>query len=804
MMRYFNFNDSQFFLSLSSYNEDTFLVRAFYSIDDSISSHYHFLIEVITETYISPEKLVNLKATLFWKNFRHGIIAIAHDVGKQKEGYCYELELVSPLYPLLNNSHDRVFVNKTLSEIMAEIFKKDNLNLFRFEFQKDSVIPYRVQYQETDFEFFNNLIQEYQLSWLFDHDEKISRLLVVDNLDQQEKNILAIENIPQSIIRLEKDYFNEVLLIETEERILTPGQMIKFQDKNYRILNIEYHAHQKIEAHKNHGLRYIAKLKLISPQIKFYTLNPNFIIKKHTPLLTAITESEGECYPTLDSSGRYYTRLFFDKSNVLPAQSSQPQYLIEPHDGMHFPERAGTEMAVSHIDGNINQPILLGILNNEETPAPVTSENNSQHIYRTYSGNQLFVEDKKNMNQIQLNNPKEKNILLLDATQSKNRTQLQSREGRIKITAGQDIETKSKNSHYQQSKNHRITVEKDQKIQTNTDNIQLKSGKNTALNAKNNLQLKSNSQSIMLNSERQTELTVKNNLSLQNQSGKIILKSTHNNIQIISNKSIQLNAKESASLSSGGSSLSMNSSGLNFNTSQLKVNASSISCPQPMPGSVPSSPVNIDDAIEVENMISKPDIPVPFIPLVSQIQNSDDDDFKLFVATVYGEAGSVQSAWEPVADTIMTRAENNKQNVRGVITRQGQFSCYTNPDNIDWDNLPQDGNLFWNEHGEFLKAWTYLNNKNINGEATMNTSEKDLINQMESALRPYYEGEVKYKINYYYSPAAQIALNKKYPERYKILPGFLDGLENPETYRVLVPNVPENKFKFYYIPDGVE
>jgi hypothetical protein len=202
----------------------------------------------------------------------------------------------------------------------------------------------------------------------------------------------------------------------------------------------------------------------------------------------------------------------------------------------------------------------------------------------------------------------------------------------------------------------------------------------------------------------------------------------------------------------------------------------------------------------------------------SNNNNDDDEDFKLFVATVYAEAGRITTAWEPIADTIMTRAQNLKQNVRKVITKPHQFSCYTNPNAVDWDHVKvihvkgetddpakKKRELFWNEHGEFLKAWAHLHkDKTINNASPTIRRENDLIKQLKAKIKPYYDGQVKYKINFYYSPDTQKKMHYKHPERYKKLPDFLACLKNPEQYRVRVEDVPEGKFAFYYIPHGAK
>ena len=76
----------------------------------------------------------------------------------------------------------------------------------------------------------------------------------------------------------------------------------------------------------------------------------------------------------------------------------------------------------------------------------------------------------------------------------------------------------------------------------------------------------------------------------------------------------------------------------------------------------------------------------------------------------------------------------------------------------------------------------------------MTTPERTQLRKMELALLDVYHGHPITNANYYYSPRAMHGKQ----------PSFLASLENPEQYKVSIPGIQENDFKFYYIPAHVE
>jgi type VI secretion system secreted protein VgrG len=61
--------------------------------------------------------------------------------------------------------------------------------------------------------------------------------------------------------------------------------------------------------------------------------------------------------------------------------------------GMHFPLHVGTEVAISHVNGDPDRPIIVGSVPNPETLTPVASDNATQSVIRTRAGIHVEFED---------------------------------------------------------------------------------------------------------------------------------------------------------------------------------------------------------------------------------------------------------------------------------------------------------------------------------------------------------------------------------------------------------------------------
>ncbi|MCC6522131.1 MAG: type VI secretion system tip protein VgrG [Polyangiaceae bacterium] len=129
--------------------------------------------------------------------------------------------------------------------------------------------------------------------------------------------------------------------------------------------------------------------------------------------------ADGE-YAQLDDQGRYRVKLLFDENDSPAGEASALLRLMQPHggapEGCHFPLRKGTEVLVAFLEGDPDQPVLVGAVPNPETPSTVTEANNTQNVIQTGGKNRIEVEDQAGSEYVVLYSPPEKTTLHLGAS----------------------------------------------------------------------------------------------------------------------------------------------------------------------------------------------------------------------------------------------------------------------------------------------------------------------------------------------------------------------------------------------------
>jgi type VI secretion system secreted protein VgrG len=99
----------------------------------------------------------------------------------------------------------------------------------------------------------------------------------------------------------------------------------------------------------------------------------------------------------IDELGRYKVLLPFDVSGKAGGKASRWIRMVQTASGagygMHFPLHVGTEVAISHVNGDPDRPIIVGSVPNPETLTPVVSDNATQSVIRTRAGIHIEFED---------------------------------------------------------------------------------------------------------------------------------------------------------------------------------------------------------------------------------------------------------------------------------------------------------------------------------------------------------------------------------------------------------------------------
>ncbi|MCA9606829.1 MAG: type VI secretion system tip protein VgrG [Myxococcales bacterium] len=99
----------------------------------------------------------------------------------------------------------------------------------------------------------------------------------------------------------------------------------------------------------------------------------------------------------IDELGRYKVLLPYDLVGESGGKASRWIRLAQPASGagfgIHFPLHIGVEVAISHVDGDPDRPVIVASPPNAQTITPVNSENATQSKIRTQTGIRITFDD---------------------------------------------------------------------------------------------------------------------------------------------------------------------------------------------------------------------------------------------------------------------------------------------------------------------------------------------------------------------------------------------------------------------------
>lgn len=123
--------------------------------------------------------------------------------------------------------------------------------------------------------------------------------------------------------------------------------------------------------------------------------------KVHGVIRGAVDGPVSSPYGQLDDRGRYKVRLRLDESALPDGQASTWIRRMQPHagnpEGFHFPLRKGTEVLVSFLHGDPDQPVITGALPDDLHPSPIEQRNHTGNILQTGAFNRLKMQDQNGL-----------------------------------------------------------------------------------------------------------------------------------------------------------------------------------------------------------------------------------------------------------------------------------------------------------------------------------------------------------------------------------------------------------------------
>ncbi len=567
-------NQSHFTFRVRGIPDETFAVAEFTGGEHALSEDFRFEIKLRSEGVIRPAHAIGQRGVfeLSWGSpvaYIHGVICDFRYAGKTPAGYEYVASLASPLFPLKLSQHNRVFLNKTVVQVVKEVLLGAGIKADDFELTTRQEYPLReycVQYDESDYDFLQRLIAHYGLFFRFESDRNKSRIVFHDAIEdlpslpgghllyqEQSGTHRGLETIfafrpraqmvsagvqlrdynyrtpqfhpeaqsggdgedcgyggnfkdqseGQALARVRQqahDWQRVTFIAESDCQGIVPGCRLTMTDHpdapmngEYLVIEVEHQGGQGAGAAlagSPKGMTYRNKMQLIRAGVPFRKPLPQRRVVNET--FTARVETTGGDYAYLDAEGRYRVRVDFDLGDAPEGQASHAVRLMQPYGGdrygQHFPLHAGTEVAMSFVNGDLDRPILLGVLPNPDTVSPVSAANPTENIVRTWGGNQLIMDDQRGKEKTELFTLERKNILTLDADRDGHLLRLATEEGEMEVYAKKDMRVESGGTQTLQSGNeHLVRVENAQRLMTKNGQIQMQAATEIRMEAGDNI-----------------------------------------------------------------------------------------------------------------------------------------------------------------------------------------------------------------------------------------------------------------------------------------------------------------------------
>ena len=168
--------------------KDVLLLRGFKGTE-SISHLFRFELDLLSEnSSISFPDIVGKNVTISLKQpdesyrYLNGIISRFAQHATEEQFTSYSAEMVPWLWFLTRNADCRIFLNKSIPDIITKVFSDLGFNDYTNSLQS-SYDPreYCVQYRESSFNFVSRLMEQYGIFYFFKHQQGKHTLVLADS-----------------------------------------------------------------------------------------------------------------------------------------------------------------------------------------------------------------------------------------------------------------------------------------------------------------------------------------------------------------------------------------------------------------------------------------------------------------------------------------------------------------------------------------------------------------------------------------------------------------------------------------------
>ncbi|PIX22824.1 MAG: type VI secretion system tip protein VgrG [Deltaproteobacteria bacterium CG_4_8_14_3_um_filter_45_9] len=160
-----------------------------FTLNERISFPFELNASLACEDEIKFDDVVGKEALLTILSdeedrYCHGIINKFKQTGSKGEFNIYQATVVPSLWLLSYEQDCRIFQNKTVEDMIKQIFQDAGITSDRFDFRLQNKPPQReycVQYRETDLNFISRLLEEEGIFYFFEHSKSKHVLVFGDS-----------------------------------------------------------------------------------------------------------------------------------------------------------------------------------------------------------------------------------------------------------------------------------------------------------------------------------------------------------------------------------------------------------------------------------------------------------------------------------------------------------------------------------------------------------------------------------------------------------------------------------------------
>ncbi|MEJ6476293.1 type VI secretion system Vgr family protein [Pseudoalteromonas piscicida] len=387
------------------------------------------------------------------------------------------------------------------------------------------------------------------------------------------------------------DCQRNLFIVDTDCRALRPGLTLTITDHpsysgRYLIVSVAHKGCQSGSVEygsKVKGLTYKNQATIIPIDVQFKA--PVIKRKKVFASFNATIEQE------VDDKGRYKVKLPFNQDGE--GEQSKPTRLMQHYGGpgghgMHFPLNKGTEVIVAGENGDLDRPVILGALFNDEALSPVTAENSTENKLVTKAEHTLLMDDKQGEEKIQLFTKGQENILEFNATEGSEFIKLETQKGYIDIKSKEAMTMSSQaNMAAEAEKEISIRAEDAIYIQSIEANVEINAKEAVQLSADIDINIQSSQSNILFESQQNISLEAAQDISYFSVQGNVELAAQNGDFTVNAERNISIVGQGSGSiqLSQGGGKIEIDAAGnitieannLNLSASNIAVSGSAIS-----------------------------------------------------------------------------------------------------------------------------------------------------------------------------------------------------------------------------------